>query len=103
MLDLSAKDLDVIVVGGGDTGCDCIGTALRQGARSITSFEILPQPPAERAKDNPWPQFPRLFKVSNHALAVSSVLYARMCVKRNKSSVQVRVLIASLLVCFCPG
>jgi glutamate synthase (NADPH/NADH) len=61
---ISATDLDVIVVGGGDTGCDCIGTALRQGAKSITSFEILPQPPEnERAADNPWPQFPRLFKV----------------------------------------
>ena len=61
---ISAKGLDVIVIGGGDTGCDCIGTSLRQGAKSITTFEILPQPPNERAGDNPWPQFPRLFKVS---------------------------------------
>jgi len=51
------------VIGGGDTGCDCIGTSLRQGAKSITSFEILPTPPNTRAKDNPWPQFPRTFKV----------------------------------------
>jgi NAD(P)H-dependent glutamate synthase small subunit len=58
-LPLSAKGLDVLVIGGGDTGCDCIGTALRQGARSITTFEILPQPPNSRAKDNPWPQYPR--------------------------------------------
>merc|ERR1712012_1267160 len=62
-LPLSAKDLDVLVIGGGDTGCDCIGTSLRQGAKSITTFEILPTPPNTRAGDNPWPQFPRLFKV----------------------------------------
>merc|ERR1712012_94841 len=62
-LPLSAKDLDVLVIGGGDTGCDCIGTSLRQGAKSITTFEILPTPPNTRAADNPWPQFPRLFKV----------------------------------------
>ena len=61
---ISARGLDVVVIGGGDTGCDCIGTSLRQGAKSITTFEILPQPPENRAKDNPWPQFPRLFKVS---------------------------------------
>jgi len=62
-LPLSAKDMDVLVIGGGDTGCDCIGTSLRQGAKSITTFEILPTPPNSRAADNPWPQFPRLFKV----------------------------------------
>merc|ERR1719187_14988 len=62
-LPLSAKGLDVVVVGGGDTGCDCIGTSLRQGAKSITTFEILPQPPSTRASDNPWPQFNRAFKV----------------------------------------
>lgn len=52
-----------ICSGGGDTGCDCIGTCLRQGARSITSFEILPPPPTSRSKDNPWPQSGRVFKV----------------------------------------
>ena len=60
---MNAKDLDVVVIGGGDTGCDCIGTALRQGAKSVVSFEILPQPPDQRAEDNPWPQFPKVFKV----------------------------------------
>lgn len=60
---LSAKDKDVVVIGGGDTGCDCIATSLRQGAKSITSFEILPEPPAGRGNDNPWPQWPRVFKV----------------------------------------
>ncbi|XP_023287583.1 putative glutamate synthase [NADPH] isoform X4 [Orussus abietinus] len=60
---LMAKDKDVIIIGGGDTGCDCIATSLRQGAKSITTFEILPVPPVKRAKDNPWPQFPRVFKV----------------------------------------
>lgn len=53
----------MIVIGGGDTGNDCIGTSLRQGAKSITTFEILPQPPDTRAQENPWPQFPRVFKV----------------------------------------
>ncbi|XP_015120846.1 glutamate synthase [NADH], amyloplastic isoform X2 [Diachasma alloeum] len=60
---LMAKDKDVIIIGGGDTGCDCIATSLRQGAKSITSFEILPEPGEKRANDNPWPQFPRVFKV----------------------------------------
>ncbi|KAJ9598866.1 hypothetical protein L9F63_026600, partial [Diploptera punctata] len=60
---LHAKDKEVIIIGGGDTGCDCIATSLRQGAKSITTFEILPEPPGKRSKDNPWPQFPRVFKV----------------------------------------
>ncbi|XP_034952284.1 putative glutamate synthase [NADPH] isoform X4 [Chelonus insularis] len=60
---LIAKDKDVIIIGGGDTGCDCIATSLRQGAKSITTFEILPEPPTRRANDNPWPQFPKVFKV----------------------------------------
>ncbi|KYN05005.1 Glutamate synthase [NADH], amyloplastic [Cyphomyrmex costatus] len=60
---LIAKGKDVIIIGGGDTGCDCIATSLRQGAKSITTFEILPEPPVQRGKDNPWPQFPRVFKV----------------------------------------
>ncbi|KAG0005657.1 glutamate synthase [NADH] [Entomortierella chlamydospora] len=59
---ISAKGKHVVVIGGGDTGCDCIATSLRHGAASIVNFELLPQPPAARAKDNPWPQFPRVFK-----------------------------------------
>ncbi|GIS76184.1 MAG: hypothetical protein CM1200mP12_19030 [Gammaproteobacteria bacterium] len=60
---INAKDKDVIVIGGGDTGTDCIGTALRHGCKSLTNFEILPQPPVERAEDNPWPLFPKTYKV----------------------------------------
>lgn len=60
---ISATDKDVIVIGGGDTGTDCVGTSLRHGCRSLTQFEILPKPPEERAPDNPWPQFPRVYKL----------------------------------------
>ena len=56
---ISAKGKDVIVIGGGDTGNDCIGTAMRHGAKSVTNFELLPRPPASRGRDNPWPQWPR--------------------------------------------
>ncbi|XP_076444401.1 uncharacterized protein LOC143282637 [Babylonia areolata] len=60
---ISAKDKDVIVIGGGDTGCDCIATSLRQGAKTITTFEILPKPPPSRAANNPWPTWPKIFRV----------------------------------------
>jgi len=60
---ISAKDKDVIVIGGGDTGTDCIGTSLRQGCKSLVNFELLPEPPVERAADNPWPQWPKVFRV----------------------------------------
>jgi glutamate synthase (NADPH/NADH) len=60
---ISAKDKHVIVIGGGDTGNDCIGTSVRHGAKSVTNFELLPQPPPERAVDNPWPQWPRIYRV----------------------------------------
>lgn len=59
----NAKDKNVIVIGGGDTGCDCIATSLRHGASSITTFEILPEPGVKRGNDNPWPQWPRIFRV----------------------------------------
>ncbi|KAL1440484.1 hypothetical protein MTO96_009417 [Rhipicephalus appendiculatus] len=62
-LPLSARNKDVIVIGGGDTGVDCIATSLRQGARSIVTFEILPQPPPQRGEGNPWPQWPRIMRV----------------------------------------
>ncbi|KAI9316069.1 hypothetical protein BX666DRAFT_2028300 [Dichotomocladium elegans] len=60
---LSAKDKNVIVIGGGDTGNDCIGTSVRHGCKSVVNFELLPQPPDTRAADNPWPQFARVFRV----------------------------------------
>lgn len=60
---ISATGKDVIIIGGGDTGCDCIATSLRQGAKSIVTFEILPEPPKGRAADNPWPQWPKVFRV----------------------------------------
>jgi len=60
---LSASDKDVIVIGGGDTGTDCVGTALRHGCRSLVQFEILTQPPIGRAPDNPWPQWPKVYRL----------------------------------------
>ncbi len=60
---LSAKGKDVIVIGGGDTGTDCVGTALRHGCRSLAQFEILPPSPEERAPDNPWPQWPKVYRL----------------------------------------
>src|SRR5208282_6392145 len=58
---ISAQGRDVIVIGGGDTGTDCVGTSLRQGCKSLVQVEILPRPPAERAKDNPWPEWPKIY------------------------------------------
>ncbi|MEM7232954.1 MAG: glutamate synthase small subunit [Planctomycetota bacterium] len=60
---ISAKGKKVVVVGGGDTGTDCIGTSMRHGCESLVNFELLPRPPADRAPDNPWPQWPRIFRV----------------------------------------
>ena len=60
---IHARDRDVIVLGGGDTGTDCVGTAMRQGCRSLTQFEILTRPPDERADDNPWPEWPKVYRL----------------------------------------
>jgi len=54
-----------VIIGGGDTGADCLGTAHRQGAKSVHQLELLPKPPAIRAADNPWPQWPNIFRVSS--------------------------------------
>ena len=63
--DILATDKHVIVIGGGDTGADCVGTSIRQGAKSITQFELLPIPPAERPEGQPWPYWPNRFRSSS--------------------------------------
>jgi glutamate synthase (NADPH/NADH) small chain len=60
---ISAKNKHVIVVGGGDTGTDCVGTAMRHGCKSLTQLEILPRPPDTRQPDNPWPEWPKVYKL----------------------------------------
>jgi glutamate synthase (NADPH/NADH) small chain len=60
---ISAEQKDVMVIGGGDTGTDCVGTSLRQGCRSLVQLEILPKPPLERAPDNPWPEWPKVYRL----------------------------------------
>ncbi len=62
---LTAKDKRVVIIGGGDTGADCLGTSLRQGAASVHQFEILPRPPQSRPDANPWPTWPMIFRVSS--------------------------------------
>ena len=62
---LSAKGKNVIVIGGGDTGTDCIGTSLRQGAKSIINFELMSQPPEHRSDTNPWPEWPMILRTSS--------------------------------------
>ena len=60
---IHARGKHVIVIGGGDTGTDCVGTAMRQGCKSLTQIEILAQPPMDRAEDNPWPEWPKIYKL----------------------------------------
>ena len=60
---ISAKGLDVVVIGGGDTGTDCVGTSVRHGCKSVSQLEIMPRLPDARAADNPWPEWPRVHKV----------------------------------------
>jgi glutamate synthase (NADPH) small chain len=61
---ISAKGKRVVIIGGGDTGADCLGTVHRQGALSVHQFELLPKPPDARSADNPWPQWPNVFRTS---------------------------------------
>ncbi|WP_263731694.1 glutamate synthase subunit beta [Cellulomonas sp. SG140] len=62
---VTATGKDVVVIGGGDTGADCLGTAIRQGARSVTQLEIMPRPPQDRPAGQPWPTYPNLFRVAS--------------------------------------
>ena len=69
---IDARDKRVVVIGGGDTGTDCCGTALRQGCKSLVNLEIVPRPPVERADNNPWPQWPLVFRTDyGHAEAAA--------------------------------
>ena len=70
---IDAAGKNVIVIGGGDTGTDCIGTAMRHGCQNLVNFEIVPRPPDERSENNPWPQWPRIFRVDyGHAEAAAA-------------------------------
>ena len=60
---IDAKGKDVVVIGGGDTGTDCVGTSMRHGCKSLVQLEILPRPPMERAADNPWPEWPKVYRM----------------------------------------
>jgi glutamate synthase (NADPH/NADH) small chain len=60
---IHARGRDVVVIGGGDTGTDCVGTAMRQGCRSLLQIEILPKPPQDRQPDNPWPEWPKVYRL----------------------------------------
>ena len=62
---IDAAGKDVVVIGGGDTGADCVGTAHRQGARSVTQLEIMPKPPLSRSEAHPWPTYPMIYRVSS--------------------------------------
>ncbi len=66
--DITTKDKKVVIIGGGDTGSDCLGTALRQGAEEVYQFEILPRPPEDRPEGNPWPLWPQIDRVSSSHL-----------------------------------
>ena len=73
---ITAKDKHVIIIGGGDTGADCLGTAHRQGALSVHQLELMPMPPETRAADNPWPLWPQVFRVSGAHEEGGERLYA---------------------------
>ena len=62
---IDAKDKNVVIIGGGDTGADCLGTAHRQGATSVTSLEIMPMPPQKRDEKTPWPERPQIYRVAS--------------------------------------
>jgi glutamate synthase (NADPH/NADH) small chain len=62
---ITAEGKKVIILGGGDTGADCLGTALRQGACEVLQYELLPKPPSERPPENPWPTWPNIYRVSS--------------------------------------
>jgi glutamate synthase (NADPH/NADH) small chain len=80
---ITAKDKNVLIIGGGDTGSDCLGTSLRQGAKKVHQFELLDQPPEERASNNPWPQWPATLRItSSHEEAQEQVTKYNISTKK---------------------
>jgi glutamate synthase (NADPH/NADH) small chain len=73
---ITAAGKNVVIIGGGDTGADCLGTALRQGARSVTQLEIMPRPPQARTQDQPWPTYPMIYRVASAHEEGGERLYA---------------------------
>jgi glutamate synthase (NADPH/NADH) small chain len=73
---ISAKEKDVIIIGAGDTGTDCVATSVRHGCQSLTQFEILPKPPLDRAPDNPWPEWPNIF-VAGYGQKEAAAVFGR--------------------------
>jgi glutamate synthase (NADPH) small chain len=73
-LSISAHDKDVVVIGGGDTGTDCVAASVRQGCRSVVQLEVMPRPPLCRQEDNPWPQWPKLWK-TDYGQEEAALLY----------------------------
>jgi glutamate synthase (NADPH/NADH) small chain len=74
--EINARGKRVVIIGGGDTGADCLGTAHRQGAAQVTQLEIMPRPPETRAPNNPWPQYPYIFRVASAHEEGGERLYA---------------------------
>jgi glutamate synthase (NADPH) small chain len=84
---ISAEGKNVIVIGGGDTGTDCVATSIRQGCNNVIQLEIMPQPPAERQEDNPWPEWPKTLKVDygqEEAAALQGADPRRYCMMTKK-------------------
>ena len=73
---INAAGKDVVILGGGDTGADCLGTAIRQGAKSVTQLEIMPRPENERPSDQPWPTYPMVYRVSSAHEEAGDRMYA---------------------------
>lgn len=73
---INAKGKDVVILGGGDTGADCLGTAIRQGAKSVTQLEIMPRPSDERPSNQPWPTYPMIYRVSSAHEEAGERMYA---------------------------
>src|SRR5918996_2826265 len=89
-----AEDKRVVILGGGDTGSDCLGTAHRQGAREVTQIELLPAPPLERAGDNPWPQWPVVFRTSSSQEEGGTREFGRMTTRLEGEDGQLKRLVS---------